>query len=42
MKQVAKVSFEEWKEEYKKHDLNKCFVSMNGKTEKVTVKILKK
>lgn len=41
MKKIYKYSFSTWKIASRKFDLSKCFVSMNGENEKVTVKILK-
>lgn len=41
MKRTYKFHFDQWKAESRNFDLTKCFVSMNGETEKVTVKILK-
>lgn len=42
MKKQFKFKFDDWKVESRNFDLSKCFVSMNGETEKVTVKILTK
>lgn len=36
-----KFHFDDWKIKSRKFDLQNCFISMNGVTEKVTVKILK-
>lgn len=41
MKKIYKYSFSAWKTASRELDLSKCFVSMNGETEKVTVKTLK-
>lgn len=41
-REIYKFNFDEWKAESRSFDLSNCFVSMNGITEKVTVKILKK
>lgn len=42
MKKQLKFKFDDWKVKSRNFDLSKCFVSMNGETEKVTVKILTK
>lgn len=42
MKKQFKFHFDDWKVESRSFDLSKCFVSINGETEKVTVKVLSK
>lgn len=40
MKKTFKVNFEDWKNVSRSFDLSNCHISMNGETQKVTVKII--